>query len=148
MRLTLWLFAVGQLSACSRSQSVETELRAWRAVAPPSYEFDFKWKCFCPGAGVWWRVVVENHVVTGANVIDSTLIPKGGFGPPAGGFPTIDSVFARIERAIAANSASVDVFYDADLHFPISVTVDQLREAVDDEWTLDIRSFRPRRGPG
>ena len=79
--------------------------------------------------------------VTSAVVVDSTTAGKGGVVEPAGGWPTVDSVFARVAGA-RISSDSVDISYDPRFHFPNRAFVDRWRNAVDDEWTIEIRNFR------
>jgi hypothetical protein len=134
--------------SCARPQLVTNHREAWRKVAPRSYEFDFSWHCFCAGAGAWWHVIVEDDRVISATLIDPFVVPKGGPTPPPGGFPTIDSVFAQIDRARAAKAASVVVSYDQALHYPLTVAIDRERDTIDDEWAMQIRNFRVRRGSG
>ena len=121
---------------------------SWRKVAPRSYEFEFSWHCFCAGAGAWWHVIVENDRVISTNPVDPTVVPRGGLVAPYGGFPTIDSLFAQIDRARAAKSASVEVSYDPELHYPISIAIDRELNTIDDEWSMQLRNFRVRRGSG
>jgi hypothetical protein len=136
------------LGSCTDSASVVNQRESWREKAPRAYEFEFSFNCFCPGAGAWWRVIVENDVVASATPINPMVVPRGGFRPPAMGFPTIDSVFVQIERARAAGSASVEVSFDKDFHYPSSVAIDRERDTIDDEWSMQIRNFRVRRGSG
>lgn len=134
--------------SCTRPGPGTNHRLSWREVAPRSYEFDFSWHCFCAGAGARWHVIVENDRVVSATLTDSSFIPRGGFVPPAGGFPTIDSIFDHIARAHATRNARVDVSYDRDLHIPLTVVIDHDLDAIDDEWSMQIRNFRIRRGSG
>jgi hypothetical protein len=135
-------------TSCARPRPGTDHRLSWLALAPRSYEFDFRWHCFCAGAGAWWHVIVENDRVVRATLADSSIVPRGGFVPPAGGFPTIDSVFATIARGRATRNARVDVSYDRDLHIPLTVAIDYDLDAIDDEWSMQIRNFRVRRGSG
>jgi len=132
------------LGGCSGvTTRLEQQQQAWRYVAPRAYDFEYSWQCFCPGGGIWWHLTVEDGRVTNAAVVDSATPGKGGIIPPPEGWPTVDSVFARVTRALAS-SDSVEVSYDPQFHFPSRVVVDRYRNAVDDEWTIQIRRFRAR----
>ena len=147
VRLTTLAFAILTIGCREAKSDLEQQWQSWRSVAPRAYEFEYSWQCFCPGGGIWWRLTVENDLVTSAAVVDSSNPGKGGIVPPAEGWPTVDSVFARITRE-RASSDSVEVSYDPEFHFPRRVRVDRIRNAIDDEWTIELRGFRARPGPG
>ena len=147
LRIRVFAFALLLAGCANTSSEFARQSQSWREIAPQSYEFEYSWQCFCPGAGVWWNLTVEGGRVTAATVVDSSTGAKGGVVPPGEGWPTIDSVFARVQRALAT-SDSVDVSYDSVFHFPSRVIVDRERTAIDDEWTIQIRRFRPRPAKG
>lgn len=129
------------LQGCGGAERrLDEEVRAWQAAAPSSYAFEYARSCFCPGAGTWWRVDVAD---VQAAPVDSTYIGKGGPVPPPNGQPTIDSIFAMARRALTGGNDSVAVAYDSAYHFPREINVDHDRRAVDDEWSLRVRAFRP-----
>ena len=142
-RGVLLIAGLGLPIGCATAERTLAEhARSWRATAPDSYEFEYEWGCFCPGAGTWWRVAVANGRVVSAQVVDSTNVGKGGPVPPRGGQPTIDSVFAHARRALEDGNASVTILYDSAYHFPRELTVDRDERAIDDEWSIHVRAFR------
>lgn len=53
---------------------------------------------------------------------------------------TVEDLFEVAQDAIET-ADHVDISYDPDLGYPTTVSVDQILEAVDDEFTWTIESF-------
>ncbi len=106
------------------------EARArWRAAGIASYRTRIAIRCFCPGSITATRTVVVRR------------------GRPIGAVPghlrdvaTVPRLFARIEEAIRAGAATLDVRY-ATSGRPTSVYVDRSRMIADEERGIVVRSF-------
>ncbi|MEP7384756.1 MAG: DUF6174 domain-containing protein [Gemmatimonadota bacterium] len=135
--LALTTLALACTSSSGPSQTYDEHLKAWQAVQPPAYEFEYSMGCFCIGTGVWWRVQVDHGTFVTATRVD----PSG----PVVRVPrhlTMDSVFAEAKRAIDGPNDSVGITYDANWHHPAAIHVDPRKEVADDERSLLVREVR------
>ena len=57
----------------------------------------------------------------------------------------IPGLFDLIREAIAQDAHELDVTYDATYGFPTLITIDYIRNAVDDELTVKTSEFQPMR---
>lgn len=129
--------------ACSTDALADRRERsAWRAATPERYEFEYTRICFCPGAGVWWRVRVDHGVVASAAIVDTAYIGKGPNTAMPGGPPTMDSLFAYAKRARDGDNDRVEIVYDSLLHYPTLIRVDHKQDVSDDEWEYQVRGLR------
>lgn len=119
------------------SQSFDEHLKAWREIAPASYEFEYAQQCFCSQAGVWYRVQVTNGTFVSVTPVNVVLPP--GLNPR---HFTMDSIFAQAKAAIRDKNASVGITYDPIWHNPSAIRVDPIKNAIDDEWELLVRAVK------
>lgn len=131
------------IAACSQEmRAYRREYSAWRRATPVSYEFEYRRICFCPGAGVWWRVQVERGVVAHAAIVDTAYIGKGANTAMPGDPPPVDSLFAFAKRALDGDNARVEIAYDSLLHYPTLIRVDPKLEVADDELEYEVRRLK------
>jgi hypothetical protein len=57
------------------------------------------------------------------------------------GYPTIDSLFARVTRANAEGAHSVKVDYDETYQFPKTIFIDHRENTADDEVGFKVENF-------
>jgi hypothetical protein len=128
-------------AACSSvdgpSNSFDEHLKAWREIEPASYEFEYAMQCFCLESGRWWRIQVTNRSFASAVPLDSPA--STGQSPRR---LTMDSVFAIARAALNDRNGSVGITYDPTWHNPSAIRADPLKNAIDDEWELLVRSER------
>lgn len=128
-------------AACSTvdgpSGSYDQHLKAWREIEPTSYEFEYAQQCFCVQSGIWWRIQVSNGAFVSATPIVDP-VPTG----VTARHLTIDSVFAQVRAALDDKHATVAITYDPVWHNPSVLSVDPLKNAVDDEWALLARAVK------
>jgi len=106
------------------------EARArWEAVGSTSYDYDFTLSCFCaPEITRPARVQVRGGTVVA--VFDKeTNEPR----TPLSSWYTIPSLFDRIQGWIDLPANTLEASYDDVTGLPTSVSVDPIRNAVDDE---------------
>lgn len=104
----------------------------WNGIGMTSYRFAYQLSCYCTTESTQpVTIVVEGGLV--AQVLSRT---DGSILQPSIGlnWPTIDSLFARAERNLAAGF-HLSITYDGKYHFPGRVVGD-LPGAIDDEYTL------------
>lgn len=136
------------LAACSGdpespTQPVGLELaRAklrWAQTAPAAYQVTVGLGCFCPVEIARPVVVaVRNGQAESRRYADTGADVDPRF---ATAFPTVDELFAVIERAIARHAERVDVVYDPLRGFPRSVAIDGASGTADDESFYSMQDF-------
>lgn len=101
----------------------------WRAVGFASYRTRIAIRCFCPASVTATRTVVVRRGRTVGRV-PSHLRDVA----------TVPRLFARIDEAIRAGAATLDVRY-ARSGRPTSIYVDRSRMIADEERGIVVRSF-------
>jgi hypothetical protein len=110
----------------------------WAAQGLSTYQFTFDKNCFCDVRGPV-RVSVKDGVVVGAmriatgEVVDTRNIP------------TVDSLFAFVERGISSRSDVLRVTYDPLCGFPTEIYSDGSYQIADDEITYTTKDLVPQR---
>ena len=134
------------LTACSlftgpsESDRLEDARARWAQVGPVSYDYDVRWVCFCGGpAGRWIAVSVRNDLVVQARYADTGLDVEAEFFPT---IPTIPGLFDQVANIIGNDPYQLDVQYDPDDGHPITLTVDRIHNAVDDEYSFESRNLQ------
>jgi len=113
----------------------------WASTAPASYDFTVAPSCFCVGNTRPTTVVVEGGTVTSARYADTgEPVPQA----IAQSEPTVDSLFAKIEHALATRDETVDASYDATLGFPLSISFNRAPPVPDMGFAYFVRDFHPR----
>jgi len=134
------------LSACSASGKSELQQNRekWEAQNIDHYRYSVVVTCFCIFAGAEVTYEVQN-----GQVVDQTIQPHpdrqidpteiSGFYQE---YNTIEKVFDYLEKA--SNEADeVTVQYDPTYGFPAEISVDNIKEAIDDEIYLSLNNLEP-----
>lgn len=112
----------------------------WEAAGPVNYDYHYRFVCgeCLPAMGHERLVEVRNGVVTAVrDLVADTLVT---FDVPGYAIPR---QFDRIQGYIDARAAMLEVEYHAVLGSPVSVAVDPIAEAVDDEHGFLIWDLEP-----
>lgn len=105
-----------------------------------NYEFVYFVGCFCGFTGPNpAKLTVRNGVVVKVEPVGNVILPPTT--PAAATYPTVDSLFAIIERANKAKPAKMKIEYDETYHFPKLISIDFVERAADDEITYSAQSF-------
>jgi len=113
----------------------------WRGTGFDSYTFTMRRSCFCTPEAIgpvdirvrMDQVVSRTYTESGDSVTAYLV-----------GWPTIDGLFDRAERALLeADQATVT--YHPDFGYPTNISIDWIREAIDDEEALTVLSLTPER---
>ena len=109
----------------------------WAAQSITSYVLTLRRACFCAGP-----FAVEIRV-SGATIIRID-VASGQPVPPdmEPYFPDIPGLFELILDEIERPAAAVTVEYDPQRGYPTSINVDQIKNAIDDEYGYTITGFR------
>ena len=144
MRKLLLTFIVLALAACSMGNQTEIEgnQEKWRDANISHYRFNLSIGCFCVFTQDMPLVievtdgkVVSMEYQTG-NAIDATN--REFFDR----FSTIDRIFSELEADLAGAADEVTVVtFDPTYGFPVDVTIDYVKEAIDDELYLTVSGF-------
>lgn len=110
-------------------QALDDARARWAAAGTPNYDYDYSASCFCgPEVTRPARVEVRGGVVVA--VFDKeTGEPR----TPLSSWYTIAGLLDRIQGWINLPANSLTVTYDPATGIPTSVSVDPIRNAVDDE---------------
>ena len=143
MRKLLLTFIVLALAACSMGNQTEIEgnQEKWRDANISHYRFNLSIGCFCVFSQDMPLVieVMDGKVVSmeyqSGNAIDATS--REFFDK----FTTIDWIFSELEADLAGAADEVTVAYDPTYGFPVDVTIDYVKEAIDDELYLTVSGF-------
>ncbi|MCC6241857.1 MAG: hypothetical protein IT353_03405 [Gemmatimonadaceae bacterium] len=122
-----------ELSALAAAES------RWRDAVPAGrpYTMQQRVACFCPTGGAYFTVRIVGGVVTTATNVQT------GADAPTWVVPllkTVPQLFDEIRRATATRGALVAVAYDPTLGYPTTVSLDPVKNAVDDEIAYETRS--------
>jgi hypothetical protein len=147
MRYTAALLLVAtatlSLSSCDGVTSPRSDLEQartrWAERGPSDYSIVVSRSCFCA------PVTTDPVVVTvaGGVIVSRVYAASGDTVPPAYAsvYPDIAQLFDIIDEAIAQRAAHVDVTYEPDFGYPVSVFIDQSANAADDEISYDVTSL-------
>ncbi|KTB47504.1 DUF6174 domain-containing protein [Dehalogenimonas alkenigignens] len=113
----------------------------WGATGITDYEYHLRVACFCP-PDIVSPVVVK--VANGVNIgVAYSKEPKevtNDFFKP---FDTIDKLFVIIQKALDDKVASLDVKYHPAYGYPVSISIDRIENAIDDEIAYFVDTFNP-----
>lgn len=143
----LTLFALLVVAGCSLSDvddasrlGWEDALIKWNQAGPASYSFVLTQACTCPGPKTAVRIVVRNKVVESRTVI-ATDLPLDA--ASASQFPDVPGLFARIDRMLDLDYASLQVRYDDAYGFPAEIYFDLSVQQSDDTEAYVVTGFTP-----
>lgn len=113
--------------------------RAWQALHITDYTYDFERLCFCGGpAGRTLRVVVRANQIVGVTDVQTGQPPEM---MPSGWVVTIDSLFSELQTEARRGADKMDLAFDKQFHFPARASIDRVKNAIDDELTLNATNF-------
>lgn len=121
-----------------REREIALQAAKWASAGIDSYTFTITRSCFCPPESSGpFEVTVESGITT-------SVLYEGK--PLAAG--QIGNVPLTMEAAFAAllageEGATMEATWDPDLGFPVSVAVDPIPNAIDDEFSITIEDFAP-----
>ena len=128
----------GELTKLRRAEAL------WAAHGPTHYRVTAERLCFCPVIAA--RITVNDGVITEVDFPDGVDPPENEewwrnfvmdyYLPVADVFPYLRDVLANDPHRFEAEYRTTD-------GLPLSVSVDQMRDAVDDEWALHYGDLEP-----
>ena len=109
----------------------------WTRTRPTNYRYRLSVGCFCPSEAQ--PVTIEVHgdsVFSRTNANGQPVDPR-----VASRYRTIDGMFGVIAGAIGSKASTLDVVYDRTFGFPTSISIDYVKDAVDDEIGYVLTGF-------
>jgi hypothetical protein len=142
VRQSLVALAVLALTACFTGPNDQlTELRLaqeqWAAQGISTYVFTVRRSCFC-GGPLLVEVKVGEVAIVRTDLDTGLPVPSA----LASLYPDVPGLFAMILREIEAPAATLTVSYEPARGFPTLISVDAIKNAVDDEYAYTITGFR------
>lgn len=139
-RMLLTLAVVLTLAtACGGSSSAQADAQQaharWDSNGPHHYRYTWHKRAMI---GVS-RIIVE---VRDGKVVKATPLQDDLKVMATGGPPTVEAVFTEL-RTAQTNAETVDVSYDHDLGYPLSVWVDVSTRSIDDEYEFGVQDLQP-----
>lgn len=142
---TLFLVCLPLLSDCTDPLNPRDELsearRRWEAQKTKTYSYRLARSCEClPDFTRTADVMIVNGAVTRVRYVDDgTEVPA----ERVSRYPTVDSLFVTVERALDRNAARLAVDYHPQLGYPERIEVDYDAQGVDDELTVHASNLIP-----
>jgi hypothetical protein len=133
------------LAACSAAAPSEYEqnLKKWEEAQISHYRYQLFIGCFCPFVeDMPLTIEVKNGDVVSIARADGTFVnPADAPYESYTVYATIDRVFLELEAALAGEADEVIVAYDPLYGFPASIAIDRIKEAIDDELSVQVSGF-------
>lgn len=142
--ITLFFILVLTLSACGGGSAFQQNRDKWEGQNIDHYRYTIAVSCFCPFAFVEVTYEVQNGQVVDQSIktspdnpVDEAMV--NDFYQP---YNTIEKVFDYVSGAVSdADETTID--YDPTYGFPTEVSIDWIKQAVDDEMYLNLSNFEP-----
>jgi hypothetical protein len=143
MRRLFYIITVLTLAACSlgNRSEIEQNKEKWQSQGISHYRYHLFVGCFCVFSEDMPLIieVQDGKAVSmeyqSGNEIDSSnreIFRK---------YETVDLIFAELEAALNGAADEVTVKYDPTYGFPSEVSMDVVKEAIDDEVYLTVSNF-------
>lgn len=136
----LAVVALVLLASCDTLTGIMNEKSLWTSLDIQNYDFVYHVSCFCGANGPNpVKLSIRDGVVSSAAPVGTYVGPM----PALSTYPTIDSLFVILEKAQRDSPGGVTVDFDPTYHYPTSISIDPVKNAVDDEVTYTVGSFLP-----
>lgn len=131
------------LAACSTASEYDQNLKKWQDAEVAHYQFDLFIGCFCPFRDMMpLTIEVQNGEVVSITKPDGTAVAESD--PSYQYFievATVDRLFEKLNSSLNGSADEVLVMYDATYGFPVTISIDQIKEAIDDEIAYQVVNF-------
>ena len=143
-RIILLLLAI-ILTACSSGakSDYDANLKKWRDSGIDHYRFNLSISCFCPFMDVMHLTIeVQGGEVVSMTTVAGTPVTKSDIQYEFfTRYATIDRIFTELEAGLNGGADEVIVTYNPVHGFPQQVSVDMIKQAIDDEISLAVLDF-------
>ncbi len=138
-RLTEFRILPEEIDLEQMRRDLDQAMFRWFESGPQSYEFVFRWQCFCPPeANSPVRIRVEGgQIVSVADAVsDEPVVAPGGLE-----YETVTSLFGWISQRLAQEPEFAELEFDAETGYPIKARFNPVLELVDDEEAFFIEEL-------
>lgn len=144
MKKILLLILSLLLAACSSVSEYDQNLKKWQDADVAHYQFDLFIGCFCPFRDMMpLTIEVQNGDVVSITKPDGTAVVESD--PSYQYFievATVERLFGQLDSSLNGGADEVFVTYDATYGFPATISIDQIKEAIDDEIAYQVENFK------
>jgi hypothetical protein len=143
MRKLIFIFIALALAACSSANpsEIERNRQKWQDSAVLHYRFSLFVGCFCVfSQDMPLNIEVKDGKVVSMEYQSGKAIDEGSR-DLFRRYEIIDQIFVELEKDLNGEADEVTVAYDSTYGFPAQVNIDFIKNAVDDEVTLNISAF-------
>jgi hypothetical protein len=143
MRKLIYIFIALALAACSMGNPSELErnLQKWQDTNISHYRFSLFIGCFCVfSQDMPLNIEVQDGKVVSMEYQSGKAIEESNR-ELFRRYETIDQIFSELEKDLNGEADEVVVAYDSTYGFPAQATIDFVKDAADDEITLNISGF-------
>jgi len=141
--VALVVFLAGFLAGCEIAgpdHGEETELssnrKKWDAYQDGDYNFVLLRGCFCILGGPHWVQVVDHQVDVAISTNTNQPVPADDLQY----IESVSDVFDMIEEALES-ADSIEIEY-SEFGYPLSVNIDWIKQAIDDEMFITISNLQ------
>lgn len=134
------------LTACSMGGSeVSRNQQKWSDANVTHYRFELNVGCFCAfRSQMPLTVEVLNGDIVSITGADGNLItPTDANYEYFSKYATVERLFTELKADLGGDADEVTATYDAQYGFPATITIDFIKDAVDDELYLSADKFEP-----
>jgi len=137
--LAFMLFTITSCSSMVGPREALASARVrWSQRAPSSYSMTIFRGCEClPEMSGPATVSVVNGAVS-VHYTNGVSVPKTYIGA----FPDVEGLFDLIDSAQKNHYYKVDVEYDSELGYPVTISLDGDKQMADDELGISVRDFK------
>ncbi len=143
MKRVLLLVLTFLLAACSTTSEYDQNLKKWQDADIAHYQFNLFIGCFCPFRDVMpLTIEVQNGEVVSITQADGVVVKATD--PSYELFisvATVEGLFAQLDSSLNGGADEVLVTYDDAYGFPSTISIDQIKEAIDDEIAYQVDNF-------
>ena len=143
MRKFIYIFIALALAACSMGNSSELERnqQKWQDSGISHYRFSLFIGCFCVfSQDMPLNIEVQDGKVVSMEYQSGKPIEEGNR-ELFRRYETIGQIFSELEKDINGEADDVVVAYESKYGYPAQVNIDFVKDATDDEITLNISAF-------
>ena len=126
------LVACGDDAVSPQVAALDEAQALWNRTKPASnsYSYDQQVMCFCPYGASTFRVTVTAGAITRVHDPQANAdLPSNQFSR----FRTVDHLFDEVRSALTKSGVLTTVEYHPTMGFPSKVSLDPIKNAVDDE---------------
>jgi len=133
------------LAACSAGASGELDqnIQKWEQANVSHYRYTLFISCFCAFMNdMPLTMEVKDEQVVSITRADGSLVdPADPSQETYTRYSTIDRIFSELQADLNGGADEVIATYDATYGHPVTIAIDYIKEAIDDELSLEISNF-------